>query len=168
VQQGIADALEGAPVEVALRLEPALEGGNNDEQAAGEWCRQLMDMYRGWARRRHMQTSEIEGNRPMLLVAGFGAHRVLSRECGLHVLEPASEASSRAVAHVRLVATPLGDVPSSRMQGAVRTAFDQAPVPGAIVRRYRREPAPLVREGDGGRTGKLDAVLRGDFDLLLR
>jgi hypothetical protein len=36
------------------------------------------------------------------------------------------------------------------------------------VRRYRGEPAPLVRSGDGSwRTGKLDAVLRGDFDLLM-
>jgi ATP-dependent Clp protease ATP-binding subunit ClpC len=35
------------------------------------------------------------------------------------------------------------------------------------VRRYRSEPSPLVRNMNGSwRTGKLDAVLRGDFDLI--
>jgi ATP-dependent Clp protease ATP-binding subunit ClpC len=35
------------------------------------------------------------------------------------------------------------------------------------VRRYRSEPSPLVRSMNGSwRTGRLDAVLRGDFDLI--
>jgi ATP-dependent Clp protease ATP-binding subunit ClpC len=35
------------------------------------------------------------------------------------------------------------------------------------VRRYRRKPSPLVRNADGSwRSGRLDLVLRGDFDLL--
>ena len=37
----------------------------------------------------------------------------------------------------------------------------------AIVRRYRERPSPLVRDAvKGWRTGKLDRVLLGDFDLL--
>jgi len=36
----------------------------------------------------------------------------------------------------------------------------------AVVRRYRPEPAPLVRDAIRGyRTGRLDRVLDGDFDL---
>ena len=36
-----------------------------------------------------------------------------------------------------------------------------------VVRRYRREPSPLVRNADGSwRTGKYDTVLGGNFDLL--
>jgi ATP-dependent Clp protease ATP-binding subunit ClpC len=35
------------------------------------------------------------------------------------------------------------------------------------VRRYRTHPSPLVRNFNASwRTGKLDAVLRGDFDLI--
>ena len=35
------------------------------------------------------------------------------------------------------------------------------------MRRYRREPSPLVRNADGSwRTGKYDSVLGGNFDLL--
>lgn len=37
----------------------------------------------------------------------------------------------------------------------------------AIVRRYRREPDMLVRDAfRDWRSGKLDAVLGGDFDLI--
>jgi ATP-dependent Clp protease ATP-binding subunit ClpC len=36
----------------------------------------------------------------------------------------------------------------------------------AVVRRYRFEPTPLVRDAVRGfRTGRLDRVLDGDFDL---
>jgi len=46
-------------------------------------------------------------------------------------------------------------------------AAHHAGQPNAVVRRYRGEPAPLVRSGDGSwRSGRLDAVLRGNFDLL--
>jgi ATP-dependent Clp protease ATP-binding subunit ClpC len=35
------------------------------------------------------------------------------------------------------------------------------------VRRYREWPSPLVRDGvRGWRTGRLDHVLGGDFDLM--
>ena len=37
----------------------------------------------------------------------------------------------------------------------------------AVVRRYRQQPSPLVRDGVvGWRTGRLDLVLGGDFDLI--
>jgi ATP-dependent Clp protease ATP-binding subunit ClpC len=34
-----------------------------------------------------------------------------------------------------------------------------------IVRRYRLEPSPLVRDSRGWRTGRAERVLAGDFDL---
>jgi ATP-dependent Clp protease ATP-binding subunit ClpC len=130
-------------------------------------------MYRAWSDHRHMQISELPagpaGDAPLLLISGFGAHRLLKRECGLHVLELAdgSGSANRATARVRLVVTPLGDVPPARLAGTLAKAFGEAALPSAVVRRYRGEPAPLVRSGDGSwRSGRLDAVLRGDFDLL--
>ena len=55
---------------------------------------------------------------------------------------------------VRVTVTPLDD--------------DTAPAGRAtIVRRYRERPTPLVRDAvRGWRTGKLDAVLSGGFDLV--
>jgi len=37
-----------------------------------------------------------------------------------------------------------------------------------VVRRYRKGATPLVRNGDGSiRSGKVEGVLRGNFDLLV-
>jgi ATP-dependent Clp protease ATP-binding subunit ClpC len=164
VEQGVSDVFDGAPVEVALAVEPALDGGSR--AGADAWCRQLREMYRAWAGNRHMQVADIAvpGGVPILAVSGFGAHRVLARECGLHVLELAGE---RVAARVRLAPTPLGDLPAQRMHREIAAGLDKAPRPSAVVRRYRSEPSPLVRNADGSwRSGRLDAVLRGDFDLV--
>ena len=87
----------------------------------------------------------------------------------LDVLELADEdkVSGRATARVRLAIAPLGNPPADRLRALLTEALERAPVPHAVVRRYRSEPSPLVRDMNGSwRTGKLDAVLRGDFDLI--
>src|SRR5581483_10363052 len=53
VQQGIADALQYSPVDALLVVEPALDG-SSDPLSDANWCERLTDMYRQWARRRHM------------------------------------------------------------------------------------------------------------------
>ena len=120
-----------------------------------------------------MQMSEVDGSGdedlPVLIISGFGAHRALVRECGLHVLElpDGTKGAIRAAARVLLMVTPLGDVPSAKMRSMVSEEFGKGPRSSVVIRRYRREPAPLVRNADGSwRTGRFDAVLRGDFDLL--
>ena len=171
IKEGIKDAVEAAPIEVALRVEPALEKPG-DHQATRGWCLQVLGMYRAWAGNRHMQLSEIgeggERNLPWLLISGFGAHRLLTQEIGLHVLEGGDEkGASRVAARVRLAIAPLGDLPADKLRAALGEAFARGPQPHAVVRRYRSEPSPLVRNMSGSwRTGKLDAVLRGDFDLI--
>ena len=169
VSEGIKDVFDNSAIEVALMVEPAVETGDNP--ATGAWCRQLLGMYRDWSQNRHMQVSEVAGNGelPILLVSGFGAERVLARECGLHVLELADAGSGpgRATARIRLAVAPLGDVPAAKLPRALAEALNKASRPSAVVRRYRGEPSPLVRSADGSwRTGKLDAVLQGDFDLM--
>jgi ATP-dependent Clp protease ATP-binding subunit ClpC len=67
---------------------------------------------------------------------------------------------------VRLAVVPLGDVPAAKEQKLVAEALDEAPRQNTVVRRYREEP-PLVRDAAGKwRTGRLDLVLGGEFDLL--
>jgi ATP-dependent Clp protease ATP-binding subunit ClpC len=170
IKEGIKDALEGAPVEVAIMVEPVFEKAG-DSQEVRQWCVQLLDMYRGWADRRHMQSTELQiENRgePVLLISGFGAHRLLVREVGLHVLEGDEEKGARrATARMRLAVAPLGDMSPERQKRLLAEAFEQTAPSGAIVRRYRSTPSPLVRNTNGSwRTGRLDAVLRGDFDLI--
>jgi ATP-dependent Clp protease ATP-binding subunit ClpC len=172
IGQGIRDALESAPIEVALQVEPAFER-KGDAQARRQWCLELVAMYRKWAGNRHMQLQELAcpdaRQSPLLLISGFGAHRLLSEEVGLHVLEAGEDAkgSGRVAARVRLAVAPLGEVPADRLFALLVERIAMASPPHAVVRRYRRSPAPLVRNMNGSwRSGKLDAVLGGDFDLI--
>lgn len=105
---------------------------------AAAWADELRAMYAGWARRRGMRLVEEDG---ALLIAGLGAHTILAPEAGLHVL---------AVDPKQTVQVLVGG------QGSRR-----------IVRRYQREPSPLVRDSvRGWRTGRIERVLSGDFDRI--
>ena len=81
--------------------------------------------------------------------------RSLRPEAGLHVLEVPDGRGGYERRRVRV--TVLAD-------GLERAAARRA---RAIVRRYRERPTPLVRDAvRGWRTGRLDAVLAGGFDLV--
>lgn len=174
IREGIRDALEDAPVELALTIEPVFEG-TGDRLATLGWCQRLRSMYRAWADKRRMQIVEIqelgkglakEKDAPILMVSGFGAHRILSPEAGLHVFEQSEGAVGRVTARVRLAAVPLGDVPAAKERKLIVRALDEAPRINTVMRRYREEP-PLVRDAAGKwRSGRLDLVMGGDFDLL--
>jgi ATP-dependent Clp protease ATP-binding subunit ClpC len=168
IKQGIKDAIDNAPIELALTVEPVFDGAG-DREATLAWCQKLIAMYRAWAGKRRMQIGEVSGGSkdiPILTVSGFGAHRILSSEAGLHVFEPFEGSGNRVTARVRLATVPLGDVPAAKERRLIVAALDAAPRPNTVVRRYREEP-PLVRDAAGGwRTGRLDLVLGGEFDLL--
>jgi len=170
VKEGIRDAFDNAPVELALVIEPVFDGAG-DRLATLAWCHKMTAMYRAWAGKRRMQIGDLPGagrdkDTPILLVSGFGAHRILSPEAGLHVFEPSEGEAVRVTARVRLAVVPLGDVPAAKERKVIIAALDEAPRPNAVVRRYREEP-PLVRDAGGKwRTGRLDLVLGGEFDLL--
>jgi ATP-dependent Clp protease ATP-binding subunit ClpC len=71
---------------------------------------------------------------------------------------------------VRVAATPdepVAENPASLIKMA-RQTFDQiGEAKLVIVRRYREQPSPLVRDGvRNWRTGRIDRVLGGDFDLI--
>ncbi len=175
VREGLRDIDEDVPPEAAMLVEAALEGHQTDRDATEAWRRTLVGMYRAWCRKRNMQLAELgavtEGGPPVLLVSGFGAYRILSREIGLHVLEQSETATgpARVAARVLLAPSPLGDLSKGQRRAAIADAFAKAPRTSQLVRRYRRGPSPLVRSADGGwRTGKVDAVLGGDFDILLQ
>ena len=174
VNEGLRDVQESAPIEVALMVEPAFDKPG-DMKATLAWCQQVLDMYRAWSRKRHMQLTEIPpdgpiggGALPLLLIGGFGAHRILAPERGLHVLELADDKSpARAAVRVRVSAAPLGDLSAGKLRSALKEALSGPGQPSSIVRRYRDDAAPLVRDIAGGwRSGRLDAVLAGDFDLI--
>jgi hypothetical protein len=108
----------------------------------------------------------VEGS--ALVVSGFGAYRALAREVGLHILErnDSNGASGRVTAQVLLATLPLGSASKPEIRQSLAASFGKAKRATNIVRRYRRSPTPLVRNGDGTlRSGKVEDVLRGNFDL---
>jgi ATP-dependent Clp protease ATP-binding subunit ClpC len=172
---GLADALSDAPLEVVVCVQPAMESGG-DVTASQTWCQQVSVMFENWARKRHMKYSAIaDGNSsaaPYRVVSGFGAWTTLSAEAGMHVLESdaAPGKPGRAVARVRVAPLPL-TLPASRSSDARTLAgiLDQSAPVSSVVRRYRLDPSPLVRDAKAGwRSGRVQAVLDGDFDLIGR
>ena len=78
-----------------------------------------------------------------------------------------TRAARRATARVRLAVAPLGDLPADKLRRAAARGAGDGARPHAVVRRYRSDPSPLVRNMNGSwRSGRLDAVLGGDFDLI--
>ena len=165
---------ECAP-EVFLSVEPvAADGGSRGDPA---WPLAVAAMYREWGRKRRMRVQVLRDGHAdadlqlaVLAIGGFGAHGILQREAGLHVMEvpEAHEALQRLTARVRVAPQPTQPRPAgqSELDFALRCLAAQAGS-NTIVRRYRRLPSPLVRDAVAGwRTGRLQQVLEGDFDLM--
>ena len=143
------DALEaGEPADASLRVD-----------GDPEFAPRIAAMYRAWARERGMRLEGAEepANRRYrwsATVTGFGALRTLRPESGLHVLEIPDGRGGYDRRRVRVSVAPLGDPHPSAARAT-------------IVRRYRERPTPLVRDAvRNWRTGRLDSVLAGAFDLV--
>ena len=174
----------GRPRDAFLSVAAQCDAGA-DAEVCNAFAARLGAMYKSWARKRRMQLRVIEerdgaagssaqpnGYRLLASVSGFAAHTLLEPEAGLHVLEtPQDEKSfNRARVEVRVVAqpdAPAGHAPDALLRQAESALAADTAAPPAVVRRYREDPSPLVRDGvRHWRTGRLDRVLGGDFDLI--
>ncbi|HZG52765.1 MAG TPA: AAA family ATPase [Pyrinomonadaceae bacterium] len=176
----------GHPRDLFLEVRASCDAGA-DNDLCNDFARRISGMYRGWAEARRMRfevlqetsdASKVDASAPLApyrmlaAISGFAAYSLLHAETGLHVLEtPQDEKSfNRARVHVRVVAQP--DEPAGREADALRKQAERVLAADAnnsqqIVRRYREEPSPLVRDSvRGWRTGKLERVLEGHFDLM--
>ncbi len=139
---------------------------------AATFADELIAMYRGWAERTGARLDVLvdgrEGGRQVvLMLSGFAALAILADEAGTHVLELADESArpQRRTASVRVV--PHDGGPADAATALARFAQAESATGPRVVRRYRRAPSPLVRDGvHGWRTGRIDQVLAGDFDLM--
>lgn len=166
------DALEaGEPWEAFLSVRPLADGGAEPSEA---FAARLVRMYEGWASRRRMHLEVLSeggaGLRWIAAVSGFAALRILRPEQGLHVHEAESgrDHVSRLRAEVRVAPQP--PEPASTRAVLLEQAVAALAATGDatdIVRRYREEPSPLVRDSVRGfRTGRADRVFEGGFDLV--
>lgn len=167
-----ADSLEaGEPWEAFVSVRALADG---DAAATEAFAARIVAMYEGWAGRRRMSLEVLEeggrGRRWLAAVSGFGALRILRPEHGLHVHEAEHEHEKieRLRVEVRVAAQP--PEPASTSAALLQQAIAALAASGdalTIVRRYRERPSPLVRDSvRGWRTGRLDRVLEGQFDLV--
>jgi len=167
-----ANQAQDAVVAVEAFADPHLPYAANET-----FARRVADMYRRWAEHRRMRLTDLgpqglgESGVAAFAVNGLGAYSLLAPEAGLHVLEEPDEKHGvrRIRARVRVVPAPNESSARDHSGKAfVKRAFarDSEPTP-AIVRHYRDTPSPLVRDRvRGWRTGHMDRVLGGDFDLI--
>jgi ATP-dependent Clp protease ATP-binding subunit ClpC len=173
LEEALAGIAADATDEVYLALHP-ITGAPAD--LALPFQDQLVAMYVRWGERRGMAVEHLgldvrRGPEAVLIAGGLGAATILAPEAGLHVLElpVGGRQHERALERVGVMVAvapraPDGGEPASAE--TARAALAEVEARTAVVRRYRFEPTPLVRDGVRGfRTGRLDRVLGGDFDL---
>ena len=172
------DDLQGSrPREAYVLIETSRQSGASGAETAA-FAGRIADMYTHWAKNRRMHFNVLTSRRGgdsfqvILAVSGFGAHSILEQETGLHVLEqPGDQAGKtrRISTRVTIVPQPAdpGDASTDTRRKQAREAFTAFEFPSRkVVRRYREDPSPLVRDAvRGWRTGRLDKVLDGNFDL---
>ena len=173
LDRAVAGLVVGAPTEVCVQLRPT---GTERGPEAEPFATLLAEMYVAWARKRGMRLERVEDSvgEHLLAVSGLGCGEILGGEAGIHVLEHVdghTEDADRIVdrEQVRVRVVPLAPGPAAGSAEVARSALEAAEdgdAPTHIVRRYRPGKAPLVRDAVRGyRTGRLDRVLAGDFDL---
>jgi ATP-dependent Clp protease ATP-binding subunit ClpC len=163
LQAALQTLADGSPRDAFVRVRQSGSEAENEE-----FAERLADMYRAWARRRGMKLAEVNST---LAVSGFGAFSILRLEAGMHVLEvPRGSRSFKRVTAVVEVAPQPEEPPDMTPGGLLAqaaSAFTASPPPSTVIRRYREEPSPLVRDTiRNRRTGRIDRVLGGDFDLI--
>ncbi|WP_202840227.1 AAA family ATPase [Luteimonas saliphila] len=162
----IADLAQGRPQDAELVLSASEAELTRRAADVRQWWQRLLGMYLGWSERRGMQVELVEQDaqrcRARLSVSGFGAFHLLAAEAGLHVLEIDDERGATERLSVQVVVSP------TRPDGADAEPDDPSSAAAPpICRRYRGEPSPLVRDTRRGwRSGRLDRVLAGDFDIM--
>lgn len=129
----------------------------------------LAAMIESWAVRRDMEIKPMKcsGWHRAWAIDGFAALRILELEHGLHVAEEGGLGETATV-QISVAAQPY--VPESLLTEPSSTLAAKALERSAshdILRRYQEYPTPLVRDRRRDfRTGRLDLVLAGHFDLM--
>jgi ATP-dependent Clp protease ATP-binding subunit ClpC len=175
-------ALEGFQSEQPPDAYVQVEGTRDSMAEAREtdaFAARIAAMYRHWAKKRGMALEVMEESgggdgepyRFLAAVSGYAAYPLLRDESGLHVLEVSEGSRTTRRFKVRvdiaaqLEAPPPNDA-GAHLALARQTLGEAERTRPTIVRRYREVPSPLVRDSlRGWRTGRIDHVLDGDFDL---
>ncbi|MGD8494135.1 MAG: AAA family ATPase, partial [Desulfobacterales bacterium] len=165
------------PKDAYLMIESGTASAQSPD-ADDPFIHKLQEMYQQWGHKRRMRQDLLQGLESsgsasgsiILAFSGLGAYSILKPETGLHVLEIPKKGSAydRVNVRVKVVGQPEAPITGNKNQlHQAKSLFSaEEAAKGIVVRRYRREPSPLVRDAVRNyRTGLIDRVLGGDFDL---
>lgn len=172
------DLIMEHPQDAYLRVETKVQA-HGDSDAVRTFFNQIWEMYNKWARKRRMQAEVLQSTwekddtiSGIIAISGFGAYTIIEKENGLHILETTKGRKTVPQCTVKVNVIPqqhqtfLGESERTEM---VQNSFKklQEKERPEIVRRYQKAPSPLVRDNARNfRTGRLNRVLEGDFDLI--
>ena len=127
-------------------------------------------MYSCWAQKRKMKFRELkdQSGQKEYAFRGFGAYAILQAEAGIHVWEVPTNGKKRERIRAYVEVIPQGVIYQEQdlAQYADRLFQESDHSPKIVVRTYRAAPSPLVKDNQRSwRTGLLQRVLNGDFDL---
>lgn len=143
------------------------------DKANEEFGKTIEAMYKSWSKSRGMSLKKIyepsddSESRTIYSVIGFAAYAILNKEMGYHVLETQTLDKKNLVKkRIKVAILP--------MQLEDHRSEDYSKINDKLnhltslknVRRYRLGKSPLIKDlQKGWQTGKIEYVLRGDFDL---
>jgi ATP-dependent Clp protease ATP-binding subunit ClpC len=172
LDRALAGIAAGAPKDVLVHLRAS---GADPGAEAEPFAALLSEMYVAWAgdRGMHVERLDAPSGEHLLSISGLGCGEILALESGFHVLQRVDEERDGAKVadrgHVRVLVIPRPEGPEAGAGSLARLALHRVEEAGpstVVVRRYRPGRAPLVRDSIRGyRTGRLDRILAGDFDL---
>lgn len=158
------DAGEGKASAAWIALRPA-----DDAPKSIAFAATLSSMIENWAAKRDMEIRPlaVKGWHRAWSIEGFAALRILELVNGLHLAEEGGLGETAAV-QIAVTAQPPGPESLLPEPPAVLAArLLDLTATRDLVRRYQEHPTPLVRDRRRDfRTGRLDLVLAGHFDLM--
>jgi ATP-dependent Clp protease ATP-binding subunit ClpC len=164
------------PQDAVIRIsyEPQNKKVLNEEGT--DFWKKLTQMYLQWAKNRKADYKIIRQNiyaescEFVMVIEGFAAYQVLEKEKGIHVWEETQQKNKLERINVRVDVRPFPEQIAAKetLEDIVKKIFDS---PAAnltkITRKYRHKPSPLISDNvSHWRSGRLDKILGGDFDLI--
>ncbi|NNG01263.1 MAG: AAA domain-containing protein [Desulfobacteraceae bacterium] len=165
------------PKDAFLMIDSGAGPAQPPETTVG-FAQELLRMYQEWSKKRRMRLDlmripalpDSSAESIILSISGLGAYSILRPESGLHVLEIPKSGNTFDRVNVRIKVVGQPEAPAhdreARLHQAQTLLAGEESTNTIVVRRYRREPSPLVRDAVRNyRTGHIDKVLGGDYDL---
>jgi ATP-dependent Clp protease ATP-binding subunit ClpC len=171
LEHAVAAVEEREPQDALLAVAASDADLKRDPAQVRAWWQQVLGMYMAWVERRNMRAEVLEQDaercRARLAVSGFAAYRILAAEQGMHTLEQDASEHDTALRRCSIRVRVAADMPGQPRPDLLRSEALAGDEEMRVCRRYRATPSPLVRDSvRGWRSGRLDRVLAGEFDVM--